>query len=68
MKTLTHTQATKVARDFIREFVKPGRQWSIATLERSLPAGWTFDEYSDYSGPATVADLALFIRREARPE
>lgn len=61
---MTAKEARQIAREFVADHVKTGRQWSTRTLESYLPRDLRFRDGADYAGPATIEDIAAFVRRE----
>lgn len=56
---------TAATRGFVTDYVRADRQWSTRTIEGYLPKGLRLRDGADYAGPATVADIASFMRDEA---
>ena len=62
----TEKQFIDAARAFVRAYVKTGRQWDTMTIASYLPEGLRLRNDAAYAGPATIADIAAFMREEAR--
>lgn len=62
----TQTEYTAAAREFVTAYVRTDRQWDTDTLASYLPEGRVLRSDAVYSGPATIADIAAFLRRESR--
>lgn len=68
MTTIRKMDALNAARYFVAEYVRAGRQWNTETLASYLPHGLRLRSDAVYSGPATIADVAAFLRREVRQD
>lgn len=64
---MTIAAARTIARSFVRDVVRTGRQWDLYTLEGYLPRGMVLMSAEPADAmPATVEHLARFIARCAR--
>lgn len=61
----TQTQYTAAAREFVAAYVRTDRQWDTDTLASYLPKGRVLRRDASYSGPATIASIAAFLRSES---
>lgn len=66
-KQMTIACATAIARALRSEVVLADRQWSTETIAGYLPDRYRLRDGAEYSGAATISDLASFIRAEAVP-
>lgn len=64
-KIITKTVAVSAAREFVRDFVRTGRDWDTEALAGYLPEGFRLPASADYAGSATITDIAEFLRAEA---
>ncbi len=61
---MTRIEATKLARRFVREQVHTNQQWDTTTLASYLDVNQVLRTGALYSGPATIGDIARFLRAE----
>ena len=66
MKNKPTLKACRVgAKDFIKDYVKTGRQWSDRTIDLYMPAGWRLSNAATFADVVTVESVSRFMWREA---
>ena len=58
-KRLVLKQSRHLAREFVADYVRRGREWSTVTVEGYLPAGYRLS--ASISGPVTIESIAQQI-------
>ena len=73
-KTLTKTEATAAARDFVRDYITGTKfqaglgDWDTDTLARYLPRGFRLRADAEFFDAPTIGHVAEFLHRNAVAE